>query len=134
MPRAVIVLGWIVAASITVGLAALTYDLTRPAGAANPMPLPLDEMPAKQDRNPWARWSITEQLAAEHVLIVHVETRHLEEARAVARYIVDPVIKKEKYAEVLVYFHRPGRPDTLPPRRVQWTPATGYVESVYTPD
>jgi hypothetical protein len=65
---------------------------------------------------------------------VHVETRHLEEARAVARYIVDPVIKKEKYAEVLVYFHRPGRPDTLPPRRVQWTPATGYVESVYTPD
>jgi hypothetical protein len=134
MPRAVIVLGWIVAASITLGLAMLTFELTRPPGAANPMPLPLDEMPAKQDRNPWARWSVTEQLAAEHVLIVHVETRHLDEARAVARYIVDPVIAKEKYAEVLVYFHRPGRPDTLPPRRVQWTPANGYVESVYTPD
>lgn len=133
MARASVVILWIVAASITGGLAALTFELTRPAGMAQPMPKPVDELPAHRDRNPWARWSITEQLAASHVLIVHVETRHLDEARAVARYIVDPVIKKEKYAEVLVYFHRPGRPDTLPPRRVQWTPKTGYVESVYAP-
>jgi hypothetical protein len=132
MPRA-IVLVWIVAGTITGGLAALTYELTRPAGVPNPMSKPVDEMPAHQDRNPWARWSVTEHLAAAHVLIVHVETRYLHEARAVARYIVDPVIKKEKYAEVLVYFHRPGRPDTLAPRRVQWTPKTGYVESVYAP-
>jgi hypothetical protein len=133
MSRASIVIVWIVAASITSGLAAVTYELTRPAGLPNPMPVPVDEMPAHQDRNPWARWSITEQLTAQHVLIVHVETRFLDEARAVARYIVDPVISKAKYAEVLVYFHRPGRPDTLPPRRVQWTPKTGYVETVYEP-
>jgi len=127
-----LVIVWIAAASITGGLAALVLELTRPAGV--PRPMPVDEMPPRQDRNPWARWSITEQLAAQHVLIVHVETRHLDEARAVARYIVDPVIRKEKYAEVLVYFHRPGRPDTLAPRRVQWTPKTGYVETVYVPN
>ena len=133
MTRAPVVVLWIIAASITGGLAALTFELTRPASIPNPMPRPVDEMPARQDRNPWARWSITEQLSAEHVLIVHVETRYLHEARAVARYIVDPGIEKEKYAVVLVDFHRPGRPDTLAPRRVQWTPRTGYVETVYAP-
>jgi hypothetical protein len=131
MSRAPLVIVWVIAASVTGGLALLAYDLARPPAVERPWPV--DEMPPRQDRNPWARWSITEQLAAEHVLIVHVETRHLDEARAVARYIVDPVIKKEKYAEILIYFHRPGRPDTLPPRRVQWTPRTGYVESVYAP-
>jgi hypothetical protein len=131
--RLPVVLVWLVALSITIGLASLIVELTRPSGVPNPMPRPVDEMPRRQDRNPWARWSITEQLAAEHVLIVHVETRFLDEARGVARYIVDPVITKEKYAEVIVYFHRPGRPDTLPPRRVQWTPTTGYVETVYAP-
>ena len=67
------------------------------------------------------------------MLIVHVETRFLDEARAVARYIVDPIIRKENYAEILIYFRRPGRPDPLPPRRVQWTPKGGYVETVYAP-
>jgi hypothetical protein len=131
MSRAPLVLVWVLAVSVTGGLAGLAFELTRPAGVPQPMPRAADEMPPHQDRNPWARWSITEQLAAHHVLIVHVETRHLNEARAVARYIVDPVIKKEKYAEVLVYFHRPGRPDPLAPRRVQWTPRAGYVETVY---
>ena len=86
---------------------------------------------ARRDANPWARWSVTEQLAAHHVLIVQVETRHLDEARAIARTIVDPIIPKENYAEILIYFHRPGRPDALAPRRVQWTPNLGYIEIVY---
>jgi hypothetical protein len=63
------------------------------------------------------------------VLIVHVETRYLHDARAIATQVADPV--KHRYAEVLIYFHRPGRPDTLPPRRVQWTKASGYVETIY---
>jgi hypothetical protein len=29
----------------------------------------------------------------------------------------------------MMYFHRPGRPDTLPPRRVQWSRGAGYVET-----
>ena len=47
---------------------------------------------------------MTEQLSAHHVLIVHVETRHLNEARAIARSIVDPILPKENYAEILIYF------------------------------
>jgi hypothetical protein len=77
---------------------------------------------------------VTEQLAAHHVLIVHVETRRLDEARAIARTIVDPILPREHYAEILIYFHRPGRPDPLAPRRVQWTPRNGYVETVYAPE
>ncbi len=63
------------------------------------------------------------------MLVAHVETVHLDEAVAIAQQITGPV--KTRYEEVLIYFHRPGRPDTLPPRRVQWTLKSGYVETVY---
>jgi hypothetical protein len=97
-------------------------------------PPSLNDIPkSRHDPHPWARWTVTEQLSAHHVLIVQVETRHLDEARAVARAIIDPILVKDNYAEVLIYFHRPGRPDPLPPRRVQWTPKLGYVETVYAP-
>jgi hypothetical protein len=93
-------------------------------------PDPASELPrARRDANPWARWTVTDSLAAHHVLIVHVETRYLGEARAIASQLVSPI--RGRYAEVLIYFHRPGRPDTLPPRRVQWTPGAGYVETIY---
>ena len=72
---------------------------------------------------------MTEQLSAHHVLIAQVETASLAEARAIAQQLTEPI--KSKYAEVLIYFHRPGRPDLLPPRRVQWTPTNGYVETVF---
>jgi hypothetical protein len=123
---------WLVAASVTGTVAFIGYDLTRPA--ASLPAVRLEEVPkSRHDPNPWAHWSVTEQLSAHHVLIVHVETRHLDEARAIARTIVDPILPKENYAEILIYFHRPGRPDLLAPRRVQWTPARGYVELVYAP-
>jgi hypothetical protein len=127
---------WVLVVASTAGLVWLGADLSR--GRAAPLPRRLDD-PARQrdsdlprarrDPNPWARWSVTETLSAHHVLIVHVETRYLNEARAIAAQVADPL--KDRYAEVLIYFHRPGRPDPLPPRRVQWTRARGYVESVY---
>jgi hypothetical protein len=86
-------------------------------------------LPAKQNRNPWQRWTVTEHLSAHRVLIAHVETDYLDEAVAITQQIAGSI--KERYSEVLVYFHRPGRPDPLPPRRVQWTRAAGYVESIY---
>ena len=57
---------------------------------------------------------------------------YLNEARAIAQQLVEPV--KSRYAEILIYYHRPGRPDPLAPRRVQWTPTEGYVETVYVSD
>lgn len=78
---------------------------------------------------PWARWTVTERLTAGSVLVLQVETSHLADALDIARQLVEPV--KPRYAEVMVYFHRPGRPATLPPRRVQWSPSQGYVETDY---
>ena len=83
----------------------------------------------KRAAEPWARWTITEQYSAHSVLVLQVETTHLDEARAIAVEISAPL--QERYAEILIYFHRPGRPDTLPPRRVQWSRATGHVETDY---
>ena len=132
MSRVALALVWLVAASVTGSVAFIGYDLTRPV--ATPSPVRLEQIPkSRRDPNPWAHWSVTEQLSAHHVLIVHVETRRLNEARAIARSIVDPLLPKARYAEILIYFHRPGRPDLLAPRRVQWTPRHGYVERVYAP-
>ena len=78
---------------------------------------------------PWARWTVTEQLVAGSVLVLQVETTHLDDALTIARQLVEPV--EARYAEVMIYFHRPGRPQTLPPRRVQWSPTRGYVETDY---
>jgi hypothetical protein len=83
----------------------------------------------KRAAQPWARWTVTEQLVAGSVLVLQVETTHLVDALDIARQLVEP--SKARYAEVMIYFHLPGRPATLPPRRVQWSPARGYVETDY---
>jgi hypothetical protein len=83
----------------------------------------------KRAAQPWARWTVTEQLVAGSVLVLQVETTHLVDALDIARQLVEP--SKARYAEVMIYFHLPGRPSTLPPRRVQWSPARGYVETDY---
>jgi hypothetical protein len=83
----------------------------------------------KRAARPWARWTVTEQLVAGSVLVLQVETTHLAEALDIARELVEPM--NARYAEVMIYFHRPGRPSTLPPRRVQWSPTRGYVETNY---
>jgi hypothetical protein len=127
---------WLLAVAFTAGLVWLGGELAHGrSGRATPQmgdaPVPgRAALPrSRRDPHPWARWSVTESLSAHHVLIVHVETRYLHEARAIAAQVAGPV--RNRYAEVLIYFHRPGRPDTPAPRRVQWTPDRGYVETVY---
>jgi hypothetical protein len=66
-------------------------------------------------------------VAAHRALVVEVETRHPEEAVAIAHAIGDP--ERARFGEILVYVNPPGRRDML--RRVQWTPQHGYVETVY---
>jgi hypothetical protein len=118
---------WLVTGGLTLGLLTLAFELSR--RPPPPKPEPLIGSMSRQAAAPWARWTVTEQLAAHHVLIAHVETKYLDEAMSITRQIVDPV--RTRYTEVLVYIHRPGRPDTLPPRRIQWTRAGGYVELRY---
>ena len=127
MGRAGLIAVWVVAVTVVGALGVLGYELTR--RPKTPQPIAIERLPPRQNHNPWARWSVTEHLSAHFVLIAHVETDYLHEALSIARQIADPV--KRRYAEVLIYFHRPGRPDTPAPRRVQWTAKTGYVETVY---
>lgn len=109
-----------------------TWVSVRPAGRAvtPPAPTRAHRLPAvKRAAEPWARWTITEQYAAHGVLVLQVETTHLQDAATIAVEI--SALLQERYAEILIYFHRPGRPDTLPPRRVQWSRAAGHVETDY---
>lgn len=92
-----------------------------PARAAHRLPA------VRREAGRWDRWTITEQFAAQHVMVLQIETRHLDEFTAIARVVAAPL--QDRYSEILIYFHRPGRPDTLPPRRVQWSRAAGYVET-----
>jgi hypothetical protein len=121
---------WAIAGTATLALGALGRELIRQPVVTHLQPI-VDDRARPGDPNPWARWAVTETLSAHYVLISHVETQYLEEASSIARQLTDPI--KTRYSEVLIYFHRPGRPDDLPPRRVQWTPAHGYVETIYTP-
>ena len=109
-----------------------TWLSVHPSGSAvtPPGPTRAHRVPVvKRAAQPWARWTITEQYSAQSVLVLQVETTHLNDAARIAAEISAPL--QERYAEILIYFHRPGRPDTLPPRRVQWSRAAGYVETDY---
>ena len=128
MARVALALIWLAAIGTVGTLGYVGYGITR-GGPVVPKAATIERLPARQKHNPWARWSITEHKSAHYVLIAHVETDYLHESLAIAQQIIEPLPKG--YAEVMIYFHRPGRPDTLPPRRVQWTGHTGYVETIY---
>lgn len=131
MPRLPLAAVWVFAVVMAVSVGGMLFGWSRGPIAKSP---PIEKIAkSRHDANPWARWTVTEQLSAEHVLVVHVETKYLKESRAIARTIIDPILPKDNYAEILIYFHRPGRPDPLTPRRVQWTPRGGFVETVYAP-
>ena len=123
-----LIIVWLAAVSALGVLGFAIYELKR-TPPVRPTPVAVDRLPARQAHHTASRWTVTEHLSAHNVLIAQVETAYLHEAVAIAQQLTEPI--KEKYAEVLIYFHRPGRPDTLPPRRVQWTRRDGYVETVY---
>ena len=128
MARAALVVIWFAAAGMAGVLAFIGYEFSRSRSLAT-QSAPVDSRLPKPTTNAWARWVVTEQFSAHRVLIAHVETRFLDEAVAIAQQIAEPV--KDRYAEILIYFHRPGRPDTLAPRRVQWNRTHGYRETRY---
>ena len=125
MSRAALVVVGVLGCAASVGAWFLVSAPARPGVVATAHTLP----PVKRAAQPWARWTVTEQLVAGSVLVLQVETRHVADALAIARELVEPL--KARYTEVMVYVHRPGRPTTLPPRRVQWSPSHGYVETDY---
>lgn len=98
--------GFGVAALLTAGLVALVISLAPP---------------------PPPRWTVTGRVSANRALVMHVETPHLDEAMSIAGEIGNPLL--DRYTEILIFFHRPGNDDMA--RRVQWTRAHGYVQTIY---
>ncbi len=129
MSRAALVVVWFLGCAVITGAWWLVSTAKR-SPDRSPAALSAQTPPAvKRVAVPWARWTVTEQLVASSVLVLQVETHYPDEALAIARELVEP--QKARFAEVMIYFHRPGRPSTLPPRRVQWSPDRGYVETDY---
>lgn len=80
------------------------------------------------DARAW-RWSVTHARASQGALVIEAVMPKPADALSNAREIVEPV--RWKYSEVLVYVRGSSAPGTLASRRVQWTPAGGYVETVF---
>lgn len=79
---------------------------------------------------PPPRWTITHRVAAHRALVIEVDARHPEDAMAIAHAIAEPELAR--FDEILIFVNRPHRRDML--RRVQWTAAHGYVETIYPAD
>lgn len=111
--------------------------LTSPASSSDRTATDPDETSARRRRRPRRdsgalEWQVIDQLSAHYMLVVKVETERMSDAVRIAQLLTEPL--KSSYVEVLVYFYwpadRPGEPPTLS-RRVQWTKADGYTETVY---
>jgi len=75
-------------------------------------------------------WRVVDHLSGHHVAMIHVETDRPDDARRIATTLVEP-LKADGYSEIMVYFYRVGQRNGLPARRIQWSPRTGYAETVY---
>ena len=74
-----------------------------------------------------SEWNLVDRLSAHNVLILTVETDFLDKAIQIAQELVEE--RERTYAEIMIYFHQPGKLDTPPALRVQWTPDGGYAET-----
>ncbi len=74
-------------------------------------------------------WHITNMATAHGAFVIEVEAADPSQTEAIARALVEPI--QEDYDEILVYVHTLGDDSDLPARRMQWTPAEGYVEIAY---
>ena len=75
--KVLLVAVWSAALCVTGTLGLVGYELTR-GGRIVPHATSIERLPARQNHNRWARWSITEHRSAHDVLIAHVETDHLQ--------------------------------------------------------
>ena len=75
-------------------------------------------------------WVVTKANSAHYAIVVEVEAQRPEDARAIADHIVKPM-RSRGYKEILIYVRAPRGGTDATTRRIQWTPAGGFVEMVY---
>lgn len=96
----------------------------RPAASATDGPDRADEPRLINDA-----WHIRNMATAHGAFVIEVEADDPSQTGTIARALVEPI--KDDYDEILVYVNRRGDDSDLAARRVQWTPAGGYVEISY---
>ena len=74
-------------------------------------------------------WEITDMATAHGAFVIEVEADDPSRTEEIGRSLVEPI--KGDYDEILVYINQRGDESDLPARRMQWTPAGGYVELEY---
>jgi hypothetical protein len=99
------------------------------ARAATSLTRALNHVEPGSARAQMPAWTVVAATSAHHVMVIDVEAQRPRDARAIAVQLVEPL--RDRYQEVLIYVRRPGTSNELAPRRIQWTPRRGYVESIY---
>ena len=74
-------------------------------------------------------WHIRNMATAHGAFVIEVEAEDPSQTEAIARALIEPI--QDRYDEILVYVDKQGDESDLPARRMQWTPAGGYVEITY---
>ena len=75
------------------------------------------------------QWTVTKSATFLTEMVVTVAAERPEQARSIAEQIVLPV--RSKYREILIYVHAVDESEDPSVRRVDWTPAHGFVELSY---
>ncbi len=119
---------WALVALVVVYVAMGRPSLRWTRDAARGAILPGVPGPIRLDQPvPWETpdWLVTNQVTANGVLVVEVQSARTHDALEIARDIV--ALVGPRYSEVLVYVRRPAAP--LAARRIQWTARAGaFVE------
>jgi hypothetical protein len=101
---------------------------TRPAPPPEPISALARSLNHLQSKEAPQAWYVTRATSAHHVMVVDVETEQVERAGSIAVEIVEGA-RRSAYEEILIYVRKSGEGQGLAGRRVQWTPAGGFVET-----
>ena len=100
----------------------------RPAPPPSPVSALARSLNHLQSGDAQQAWYVTKATSAHHVMVVDVETERMDQASSIATEIVDGA-KRSAYEEILIYIRKVGEGQGSAGRRVQWTPAGGFVET-----
>src|SRR5215216_496940 len=114
--------------------AALVQWSARPRPTATPPELTalvralnkMETRPSFARREPWI---VTRATSARRAMVIDVEADMPEDARKIARELIEPL--RAKYEEVLIYVRPIGSPLDALTRRIEWTPRGGFIETSY---
>jgi hypothetical protein len=132
---AFLALAWLLVIAVFGAIQRWSPQIPRPtpaAQAASALTRALNHVDRGQSGGRMPVWTVVSATSAHHVMVVDVEAARPDTARQIATQIVEPL--RDRYEEVLVYFHKPGDAKVFPERRIQWTPRGGYVEAIYKPE